>query len=82
MNIHNKIEKKLNRGEEVYSLARGRVGQVMEVHHRKNGRGLDGVTICPQSYSNRDGRHRHIHGFTTFLLGDEVRMRKDKVQVS
>lgn len=80
MNIHNKIEKKLKKGEEVYSLALGRVGQVMGVEHRKNGRGLDGVTICPQSYSNRDGRHRHTHGFTTFLRGDGVRMRKDKVR--
>lgn len=78
MNIHEKIEKKLNKGEEVYSLALGRVGRVMEVHIRDGG--MPGVTICPQSYSNKDGRHRHIHGFTTFTRGDEVRMRKDKVR--
>ena len=63
----------MEKGEVVYSLAIGRVGEVMKVHH-------DGVTICPQSYSNRDGRHRHIHGFTTFESGDKVRMKYDSVK--
>lgn len=68
MNIHDRIQEHLRDGTIVTSVALGRVGTVMCVRP-------DGVEIC-RFRNTKDKRHRHIHGFTTFLRGDEVHLKK------
>ena len=76
-NIHEQIKEKLNNGERVFSLAFGRVGEVVAVRGDKEGKQLFPIEICLQSRSfNVVKSHRHIHAATNFLVGDAVKLRK------
>jgi hypothetical protein len=75
-NLHDDIALLLNDGEKVFSAAWGRVGEVTEVHKWGAGdKRYSSVTICPKSRSFAPvARHRHMHGCTTFLNGDDVKL--------
>lgn len=73
--INQQIKVALNAGHRVYSMAVGRVGEVMAV-----GRGGMPIEICHQSRPRKEvnKRHRHLHGATTFNSGDTVKLEKMK----
>lgn len=73
--INETIKELLAAGHRVYSMAVGRVGEVMSVQGKNHP-----VTICHQSRPRHevDKRHRHIHGATTFNSGDKVKIEKLK----
>lgn len=75
-NLHDEIKLLLNDGEKVFSAAWGRVGEVLEVHNwGDDEKRYSSVTICPKSRSfNVLKRHQHMHGCTTFLNGDDVKL--------
>lgn len=74
MTIHDEIKALLDRGEIVYSFALGRVGQIMSVDNHPSGFVIE---ICPKSRTHNDiTRHRHPHGATTFVVGDDVELQK------
>lgn len=61
----------------IYSMALGRVGEVLSVDNGREGTNLFPVTICLQSRPNHEvKRHRHVHGATTFNSGDVVVLQK------
>lgn len=73
--INKQVKQLLKDGHRVYSMALGRMGEVMSV-----GTGAHPVEICSKSRprSETDKRHRHIHGATTFNSGDKVKIEKLK----
>lgn len=74
IDIHQQIHDLLAAGEKVYSVAAGRVGEVVACDPHPSG--FD-VTICPKSRSWRPvEKHNHTHGATTFRSGDAVHVEK------
>lgn len=72
--IHDEIKRLLDNGEIVYSFAAGRVGQIMSVDNHPSGFAIE---VCPKGRTyNTITRHRHIHGATTFIVGDPVELQK------
>lgn len=64
----------LEEGNPVFSLALGRLGEIVNV--RENDSFL-GVELCPPSRSFAPSkRHRHIHAATSFDVGDKVQLKK------
>lgn len=75
MNIHEQIIERL-KTDRVFSVAWGRVGEIVQVSSNPND--IAPITICEPSRSHspltNTARHKHIHGATTFLVGDEVEL--------
>lgn len=73
--INETVKHLIDAGHRVYSMAAGRVGEVLSVQGKYNP-----VTICHQSRPRKetDKRHRHQHGVTTFNRGDTVKVEKMK----
>lgn len=73
--IHRQIREKLEAGDRVFSMAVGRIGEVVAC---REGDGLFEIEICSRSRYHQpfDGRHRHLHAATSFNVGDRVELHK------